>query len=407
MEHNALESAKAIHARNTFFIIGIILVAFNLRPAITSVGPLVGSIRDDLGITNGAAGLLTTIPLIAFAVLSPLAPKLGNRYGNEAAVFGGLVVLFAGMIVRSFGSTVGLFLGTVMIGIGIAVSNVLLPGIVKKKFPERVGLMTSVYSTAMGMLAGTASGLSIPLSEGLGLGWRNALLFWAVLAILGLFLWLPQIHWKEGRAPRQTGNAAGGFLLRSPLAWQVTFFMGFQSFLFYSSIAWIPEILQADGLNAATAGWMLFLMQIAGLPATFMAPALADKFADQRWIVAVLGVVYIVGLIGLLNGGGIFWIILWMTFIGIGQGASVGLALAFFGLRTRSAEHASALSGMAQSIGYLLAAFGPILFGFLYDQTHSWTMTIISFIAACVLMTAFGLGAGRNKYVEMEADERE
>ncbi|WP_044747358.1 CynX/NimT family MFS transporter [Bacillus alveayuensis] len=380
-------------------IAGIIFAAFNLRPAITSVGPLIGYIREDLGISNGVAGLLTTIPLIVFAVLSPLAPKFASRYGNETAIFAGLVVLLAGMIIRTFGAMIGLLLGTVLIGVGIAIGNVLLPGIVKERFPDKIGLMTSVYSTAMGMLAGIASGLAIPLSEGLKFGWKNALLFWAMFVILAICLWFPLISGKQRSAEPPTVHISNVFLLRSPLAWQVTFFMGLQSFLFYSMVAWLPEILQADGLSASTAGWMLFLVQIAGLPATFAAPALSDKYADQRRIVAVLGAIYLAGLVGLLYGGPLLLIVFWIILIGIGQGASIGLVLALFGLRTRSSEQASALSGMAQSIGYLLAAFGPILIGVLYDKTHSWVVPILLFIAVCVMMIIAGLNAGRNKYV--------
>lgn len=399
MERYTVRAEKEISIKKMLLIVGIIFAAFNLRPAITSVGPLIGYIREDLGISNGVAGLLTTIPLIVFAVLSPLAPKFASRYGNETAIFAGLVVLLAGMIIRTFGAMIGLLLGTVLIGVGIAIGNVLLPGIVKERFPDKIGLMTSVYSTAMGMLAGIASGLAIPLSEGLKFGWKNALLFWAILAIVAICLWFPLISGKQRSAEPPTVHISNVFLLRSPLAWQVTFFMGLQSFLFYSMVAWLPEILQADGLSASTAGWMLFLVQIAGLPATFAAPALSDKYADQRRIVAVLGAIYLAGLVGLLYGGPLLLIVFWIILIGIGQGASIGLVLALFGLRTRSSEQASALSGMAQSIGYLLAALGPILIGVLYDKTHSWVVPILLFIAVCVLMIIAGLNAGRNKYV--------
>ncbi|TVZ87575.1 CP family cyanate transporter-like MFS transporter [Aeribacillus composti] len=399
MERYTVKAEKEISIKKMLLIVGIIFAAFNLRPAITSVGPLIGYIREDLGISNGVAGLLTTIPLIVFAVLSPLAPKFASRYGNETAIFAGLVVLLAGMIIRTFGAMIGLLLGTVLIGVGIAIGNVLLPGIVKERFPDKIGLMTSVYSTAMGMLAGIASGLAIPLSEGLKFGWKNALLFWAILAIVAICLWFPLISGKQRSAKPPIEHISNGFLLQSPLAWQVTFFMGLQSFLFYSMVAWLPEILQADGLSASTAGWMLFLVQIAGLPATFVAPALSDKYADQRRIVAVLGAIYLAGLVGLLYGGPLLLIVFWIILIGIGQGASIGLVLALFGLRTRSSEQASALSGMAQSIGYLLAAFGPILIGVLYDKTHSWVAPILLFIAVCVLMIIAGLNAGRNKYV--------
>lgn len=396
MAEHSISSSKHLPKGKTFlFIIGIIFVAFNLRPAITSVGPLIGEIRRDLGISNSMAGLLTTLPVLSFAVFSLLAPKIGNRLGNERTVFLGLVLLTGGILIRSTGSTVSVFGGTALIGIGIALGNVLLPGIVKQRFPDKTGLMTSVYSTSMGLCAGIASGLSIPLSQGLNLGWRRTLLLWGILGVIALILWMAQLGKKEqpNTPPATQGDEP---LWRSPLAWQVSFFMGLQSFLFYCIITWLPEILSSQGMNLSTAGWMLFGVQFIGLPATFLAPVLADRFTHQKGIVGGISLLYFLGLLGLFASGNPTVALLCVVFIGLAQGGSISLSLAMLSLRANHAKQAAALSGMAQSVGYLLAAIGPILIGFLYDTTHSWTLPITVFLVIAVLMTMAGLGAGRN-----------
>jgi MFS transporter, CP family, cyanate transporter len=388
--------------RNVLLVIGIIFIAFNLRPAITSVGPIIGSIRGDLGISNGIAGFITTLPLISFAILSILAPRIGQALGNERSVYFGLIVLFVGIVIRSTGFTIALFAGTALIGVGVAIGNVLLPGIVKLKFPKKVGLMTSTYTTSMNTFAALGSGISIPLSQGLHLGWQKALAFWAIMTIVAIAIWTPQLRNKKNptiKNLRSNSNELWG----SPLAWQVTIFMGLQSFLFYCTVAWLPEILHSHGMDPSLAGWMLSIMQLVGLPTTFFTPVLADRFQNQKVLVLFIGIFYLLGFFGLLTGAGHTLLILSIIFIGVVQGASISLALTLIGLRTTHAKQASELSGMAQSVGYLLAAIGPILIGFLFDQTHSWTTPIIVLIIVTLIMTAAGLGGARNQYVLRES----
>ncbi|MCF8564297.1 MFS transporter [Alicyclobacillus tolerans] len=414
-------------------VAGIVLVAFNLRPAITSVGPLIHPIQADLGLSNGLAGLITTLPLLAFGVLSPLAPKIGRKIGNPYAILLGLILLAIGIVTRSGGSIAALFTGTTLVGIGIAVCNVLLPGLVKHLFPNQVGLMTSVYATAMGLLAATASGVSIPLAQGLRLGWQSTLAGWALLAVAAGAVWMPQLRLHRKRqsiansrlvlaqssptqlefkqTPPETLPAPNlapkpgleqrpmsHALWRSPLAWQVTLFMGLQSFLFYCIIAWLPEILIQDGLSANLSGWLLSLMQVVGLPATFVTPILADRFRNQRPIVLGIGTVYGLGT-ALLFAHWLPAILLSVVLVGLGQGSAISLALALFGLRTQSAHQAAELSGMAQSIGYFLAATGPVTTGILFDLTGSWTINLVVFLAVVALMTWAGVGAGQRKFV--------
>lgn len=380
-------------------VLGIIFVAFNLRPAITSVGPLIHMIREDMHLSNGTAGLLTTLPLVAFAIFSPLAPRFSQRFGNVRTIMGGLIILLIGIVMRSGGWMTGLFAGTVLIGSGVAICNVLLPSVVKNKYPTKVGLMTSVYTTSMGACATIGSGLSVPLASSLGLGWQWGLLCWGVLVIVGAVMWLPQLF--SGKKPVRLLpiSPSKSSLWRSPLAWKLTFFMGLQSFLFYCTITWLPEILASHGFGAATGGWMLAFVQLVGLPATFAAPVLAEHLPDQRGIVVGIGVFYFSGIAGLLFGGSLPLIVLWTFLIGLGQGASISLSLTMIGMRSSNARQTAMLSGMAQSVGYLLAALGPVSVGFLFDQTNSWVIPLIVMLAVVIAVVMAGIGAGRNETV--------
>ncbi|MDA7025078.1 MFS transporter [Bacillus sp. CLL-7-23] len=390
-------TAQRNRMNNTILIVGIIFIAFNLRPAITSVGPLISSIRTDLGMTNGMAGFLTTLPLLSFALLSPIAPKLGLRMGNERALWIGLIVLVIGILLRSYGETSTLFAGTALIGVGIAISNVLLPSLIKQKFPDKAGIMTSVYTTSMSIFAALASGLSIPLSNGLQWGWSASLLFWAGLAFLAILIWVPQLHYQNQRTVQVKRTEQT--VWRSRTAWQVTLFMGIQSFLFYCTIAWLPEILRSYGMSMSLAGWMLSLMQFSSLPSTFLTPVLASRFSNQKSIVLGLGIVYLVGMLGLLHGGNTTILTISVIMIGIAQGSSISLALTLIGLRSENANQAAALSGMSQSAGYLLAAIGPSFVGFIYDHTHSWNVPILLFIIALITLITTGIGAGKNQSI--------
>ncbi|MGJ9457913.1 CynX/NimT family MFS transporter [Oceanobacillus sp. CF4.6] len=398
-----LQSQSQQSKRLYYFLLttGIIIIAFNLRPAITSIGPIIGIIRDDIGLSSWSAGLLTSLPLIAFAIMSPMAPRLANRFTNERSMLIGLILLFIGISVRSISIIFLLFMGTLLVGLGIAILNVLLPGIIKDKFPNKVGLMTSVYSTSMGILAATASGLSVPLANGMNGGWQVALLLWTIPVTIGIIVWsyLSRKERKKNQTEIKFIQSADNQIWRSPLAWQVAAFMGFQSFLFYVTISWLPAILHDSGLSMATAGWMLSFTQIIGLPASFLVPMIAEKFKSQRGIVFVLTLSSFLGYGGLLLGTSYAVMLISILLIGVALAGSFSLALTFLGMRAKTPKQAAELSGMAQSIGYLLAAIGPIIIGYLYDLTNAWTVPLIMIMFVSILVFLFGMGAGRNKYV--------
>ncbi|WP_060210097.1 CynX/NimT family MFS transporter [Sporosarcina koreensis] len=381
-------------------IIGIIFIASTLRSPLTSVGPIIGPIRDGLGMSNVLAGFLTTIPLLAFAFISPFAPKLSKRFGMELTLFLSLCLLTVGILIRSAGSIFFLVAGTFLIGVAIAFGNVLLPALLKLSFPLHIGLMTGIYSVAMNISATTASGISAPIVINTEFGWQGALGIWAALSMLALLLWLPQLKNNVSLQPqleKSLGDKSVS-LLRSPIAWAVTFFMGLQSLLFYCTAAWLPEILVSDGMTAEKAGWMFSLLQLSQLPMTFIIPILAGRLKDQRIIVIGIAALYLIGYGGVLAGG-TSWIPLWMILIGIAGGASFGLAMMFFTLRTVTHTEAAELSGMAQSSGYLLAAVGPVLFGFLHDITDSWKSPLLIFMIGSLLFLICGLKAGRDEKV--------
>lgn len=398
--HKPLKAqAEFVPHHKTLMILGIIFVAINLRPAITAAGPLIGTIQADLQISSSAAGLLTTLPLLAFAFLSPLAPSLGHKQGNERIILAGLLVLFVGIVLRSFGLVPGLFLGTALIGAGIAVCNVLLPALIKQNYPAQVGLLTGLYSTTMAASAGLAAGLSAPLAFQFNLGWSYSLLVWGACALAALFIWLPQVNLRPTSQAQKVEAVSSPALWRSGLAWLVTFYMGSQSLLFYCIITWLPEILVSKGMAISTAGWMLAYMQFVGLPATFIAPVLANRFKHQKWLASSTGVLVLVGIAGLWLDASLKLVLLWMLLIAIGSGAALSLALTLIGLRSQNPQQASHLSGMAQSVGYLFAAIGPVLLGALYDLTQSWTPAILFLMATAMIISLTGLGAGRNQYV--------
>ncbi len=396
---NDEQMMKKKHMNNTLLFVGIIFVAFTLRPAITAVGPLVGDIRADTGISNGAAGLLTTLPLLAFGLLSPFVPKISLRLGNEWSILVGLITLSSGILIRSIGPIFFLYIGTILIGLGIAICNVLLPGIVKDKFPQKVGFLTGIYTLSMALWAGLAPGLSSPLANSLHLGWQMALSVYLILLFIAIIFWLPQLKRKETTLHRPLSKVAQPSLWKSAIAWQVTLFMGLQSLVYFSMTAWLPEILISQGFTITTAGWMVTLMQFSGLPANFIIPVLADRLPNQKGIALVIGLFCLTGLFGLLFGSSHFLLTICIIFLGIALGAAISHSLTLIGLRARNARQASDLSGMAQSVGYILAATGPFIIGFLFDAFQSWSIPLIMLIAISILFTIAGVGAGRNQYV--------
>ncbi|MDZ7658521.1 MFS transporter [Fodinibius sp.] len=385
--------------KNILLISGIVLIALNLRPALAGVGPLISTIREATGLSNAMLGLLTTLPLLAFGVLSTLTPLFTKRMGIEGTLALAMALLSGGILLRVVPANWALFAGTLLLGIAIAFGNVLLPSLVKRDFPNHTGIMTSVYSSMLGLGATVAAGVSVPLAHDLGWGWRWSLGSWAALSILAFIVWLPQL--KDLTVPKQERNFLTSMkeLGGSLVAWQVALFMGLQSLAFYVVLAWLPEILQDRGLSPSNAGWMLSLSQAMGVVGTIFIPVLAEKINDQRKIVWTLIIAEAISLIGLMFPDP-FLVALWASLIGLALGGSFGLALLFIVLRSSNSETATELSGMSQSIGYLLAAIGPTLFGAMYDFTGAWFIPLLFLLIIVGAKLIFGLGAARPQEVK-------
>ena len=386
---------------------GILFLAATIRSPLTSVGPIIGNIRDQLQISNSLAGFLTTIPLLAFAIVSPFTPRIAKRFGMSRTLFYAMIILFAGIVMRSVGTSTLLLIGTFLIGVGIAFANVLLPSLLKLSFPLHIGLMTGLYSVSMSISATLASGIAAPIANQTTYGWQGALGIWGIITLLAIIVWIPQIQKKKevikfGKKDKTTKPAIP--LWRSPLAWSITVFMGLQSFLFYTTASWIPVVLQTGGMTDEAAGWMLALVQLAQLPMMFIIPVVADKLRDQRVIVIAIFICYMIGYGGVQFGSESLTA-LWMIFIGLGGGSAFGLAMMFFTLRTNTPDQAASISGMAQSIGYTLAAVGPVLFGLLHDYTNSWTAPLYTFMIVATILFISGMYAAKRRYISPEPQQ--
>uniref|UniRef100_UPI0040479DFC CynX/NimT family MFS transporter n=1 Tax=Algoriphagus sp. TaxID=1872435 RepID=UPI0040479DFC len=377
-------------------ILGVILISINLRTSIASVGPLIPFIREDLGISNGEAGFLTTLSLLTFAIFSLFAPFLGKKLGHGKAIFLGILLLAMGVILRVQGGIAVLYLGTALTGIGIVTANVLMIPFFKSRIPEKIGLMTALLSTGMSLFAAIASGISVPLAEGLGWGWRGALLSWVGLMVLALLAWIPQL----GVPPTQNSDAPaqGKNVWKSTLAWQVTGFMGAQSVMYFTMITWLPDLLIARGMTPVHAGMALFYMQLISLIGTFFAPNLLLRLKQQSGVIATVGVGYLVGFSALFIHQE------WITFaaltlIGIGSGASLSIAYTLISMRSAEERTTAKLSGMVQSAGYVLAALGPFVFGVFLDLFNNWNLLIWFLLLMTLQFMALGIPAGKDQKI--------
>lgn len=389
---------KAAIRNNYLLIAGIICIAINLRPALASVGPLVEDIRATTGLSNTLLGLLTTLPLLAFGVVSTLTPLFTKRFGIGGTLLGAMLLLTAGMAIRYIDWIPALYLGTLLLGVAIALGNVLLPSLTKRNFNENSGFMTSLYSSFMALGAATAAGLSVPLAHDIDLGWRGSLVVWGVPSLLALFVWMPQVSRLTKSSSARSFKEAMKKLGSSRLAWNVALFMGLQSMVFYIILAWLPVILQSRGYDAAFAGWMLSLSQATGIIGSLVIPYMAGKQKNQRTIVTVLVLLEVVSLLGILVPE-LGLIAVWVSLLGIVLGGTFGLALLFLVLRSRDTEGATELSGMAQSVGYLVAATGPMLFGGIFDLTGNWDYALVFLFLIAAIKLYMGLGAGKAERV--------
>lgn len=386
-------------------ILGIIFISFNLRAPITAVGSVVKLIKAEYLLSSGMAGFITTVPLLAFAIVSPFVSNVSKKiaYGKTMGI--GLVLIMIGELIRSYTNNIGLFIGTIFIGVGIAIGNVLIPSIIKQKFKDKVGTMTSIYTSSMCIFAAVGAGVSIPIAEGLGLGWKNSLASWFILTVITFIIWLPQLKVKNTedvkiKKDEKVEEVKSISIWKSKTAWWVTLFMGTQSLLFYSLVAWLPTIIMSKKMSDTFAGTMALTFQLVAIPATLVIPMLCDKFKNQRVLVFVSEAIYLLGMILFLIGNTEGIMLVSVILLSLGMGGSISLSIAFISLRSPNGARAAELSGMSQSAGYLFAAVGPILMGIIYDIQKSWNLPIILFGILIIFLTFCGWFAGNDIVTE-------
>ncbi|MCD0482296.1 MFS transporter [Streptacidiphilus sp. ASG 303] len=409
-------AARSGPARTGLLLAGIVLVALNMRACLAAVSPMAAELQRGLGLSSAASGLVTAVPVLFQGAGAPLTPRLVRRHGTERVVLGAVLLLAAGVLLRVLPAVAALYAGCVVIGVAISVLNVAMPGLIKREFPERAAAMTGVYSTAMLVGATLAAAVSVPLEHALG-GWRASLGSWSVLALVAAAGWLPQLARGRSAGPEGRGSvpraavpaavpAAGASAVpaaapsagvwRSRTAWQVSVFMGISSLLVYSLVAWMPTILADGGMDRGEAGLVFASSNLVQVAGAFLVPLAAGRMRSQRGLAVAMASLNAAGIAGLLAAPAAgAW--LWALLIGVAQGGSLGLGLSFIVLRARGAAVAARLSGMTQTVGYLVAAAGPVAAGALRQATGGWTVPLGLMLALCAVAAAAGFGAGRDR----------
>ncbi|EDY59421.2 transmembrane transporter [Streptomyces sviceus ATCC 29083] len=404
-------------------VVGIVLSALNLRPAITSLGALLEEVRDGLGMSGSVAGLLTSVPPLCFAVFGVMAPRLARRFGAGAVVCAGMVAITTGLLIRPYtGSTAGFLAASALALMGIAVSNVLMPVIVKRWFPDRVGSMTGLYSMALALGTSAAAAVTVPVTEALGGSWQSGLAVWAGLAAAAVLPWIPLVRdggpasaeSKVARSVHTRVQGAGPVrhvharveppalrITRSRTAWALAVFFGLQATAAYITMGWMAQIFRDAGVPAGTAGLLLAVTMVMGVPLAFVIPRVATRLPHQGPIVLALGVCGLAGYAGLyLAPAAGAWA--WAVLLGVSN-CAFPLALTMVGMRARTGAGVAQLSAFAQSTGYLISIPGPLLVGVLYQHSGGWGLPIALMIGLMIPQMAVGVLAGRDRTVEEEA----
>ncbi|NJP98177.1 MFS transporter [Nonomuraea sp. FMUSA5-5] len=378
--------------RSALLVAGFALAALNLRPAIAGISPLLDEIMNDVGLSPAGGGAITTVMVVCLGVFGPVTPLLARRIGLDRTLLAGLLVIAAGVALRGLDGAPVLYAGSALAATAIAVMNVSMPGVVKQHFPTRVNLLTGVYVSCVVAGAAAASALVVPIEHVTGYDWRAVSALLAVPALLGALLWLPQALRKQEGG--QNGPRPFGMVLRSRVTWYITALMGLQSLTFYVMLAWLPTIFLEAGLAADQAGYLLSLTNAVQVGTSLAVPVLAGRRASQVPYVVGAGVLTVLGYLGILLAPTTLpWV--WMIVLGIGQGASFALALLIIALRPSDPAQVTALSAVAQSVGYVIAALGPLLFGFLRQISGGWTVPLVAGLGVLAAQILAGWFAGR------------
>jgi CP family cyanate transporter-like MFS transporter len=393
-----VEDRRRTHRGRIFAVVAIVLAAVNLRLAVTSVGPVLAEIRAGLGMSATVAGLLTSLPVVCFAAVGFTAPRLARRYGTSAVVAAGLGLLTLGLALRAYapGTTVFVLLSGLALA-GIAVVNVLMPVVVKERFPDRVGTMTGIYSVALNVGATAAAAATVPIAQASGGDWRAGLAAWALVAALAVPGWLVLARDRGGAATGPEPAEPVTRVARSPVAWALALYFGLQSTSAYVMIGWLPQIYRDAGVSAEKAGVLFAVTSFLGVPLTFVLSAVVNRLPSQSGIAALLGLFGIAGYAGLwYSPAAAPW--LWAVLLGV-VNCAFPLVLTMIALRGRTPATVVRLSAFAQGAGYLLAIPGPILIGVLHDASGGWRVPLGVMVALIVPQLIAGVVAGRDRQV--------
>lgn len=385
---------KPRHTGNALLVAAMLLLAANLRPFLTEVAPVLPQIRADFGVSGAEASLLTTLPVLLFGLCASAMPSLMRRFGTERAVFLALVVLLAGGLARLIPTWPMLLAGTVVLGAAVAVCNVVLPVLVKTRFPDRTGSITGLYTMSLNVAAAAAAGTVVPLVALTGHGWRGGFAVWLIPIGVALVCWAPLALVRRGCQVKQAAIALPVFvLLRNSRARALVIFTASQSVIYYGMVAWLPSIFQHHGVSPSDSGILLAVATLVGAPVALVVPTMAARAVNQRGHVLVLAAFAGVGLIGLLVAP-VAAPYLWAVLLGIGQGGVFPLALTLFVLRTATGAETAGISVLAQSVAYVFAAVGPLTMGIMRDRTGSWKAAIVVLLVCLLVEAVSGLHAG-------------
>lgn len=398
---NKIISASKKH--RTLLVIGILMISSTLRVPFTAAAPLLDMVREAFSLTTAQVGLLTTLPLLAFAVVSPMVAGIARRIGTEPSLFCALLIICLGIVVRSSANVALLYIGTAIIGCGIAMGNVLLPSVIKRDFAGDVAKLTGAYSLTMGIAAAIGSVSVVPIAL-YGFGWSGSLLSLLIFPLLALVIWIPQLrHSQKVNLSTNPALQSRG-VWSSMLAWQITLYLGLNSFIYYVMVGWLPSILMSFGYSEQQAGSVHAVLQLAtAVPGLFIGLVLS-RLKDQRFIAILMAIMWTSCVLGMWGWPKLAT--LWIFIGGFGSGAGFILGLSFIALRTGSAHQAAALSGMAQCVGYLLAAFGPPLMGKIHDLSGSWSLPLLILAILTLLMATFGAYSGRQVQIGSPATQK-
>lgn len=388
-------------AATVVILVALVLAAFNLRPAVTSVGPVLEEIRASLGMGGVVAGLLTALPAACFVAFGALAPRMVARTFPSRLVWIALAAVTLGLALRPFmpGTALFVLFSCVALG-GIGVANIMMPVVVRRAFPRRVGPVTGVYSMGLTLGAASAAAVTVPLTAALGHDWRLGLATWAVPALLAMVLWMGVARWIRHRTGGRPAAASheGLRITRSRTAWAVAILFGLQSTQAYVTMGWVPQIYRDAGLSAAYAGVLLALIPAVGVPTSFLVPTIAGRLRSQGSVAVALTALGFVGYLGLWLAPTVMpW--LWVVVLGVSQGV-FPLALALIAMRTRTGAGTVGLSSFGQSVGYLISIPGPIAVGAIYGATGGWSVPIALLLVLLVPQAVAGVFAGRARFVE-------